>query len=174
MIAEACRLLLLLLALTLMPVVSASSKQTLNGDDFSLVGSGRLHWWGISIYDAALYAPAGGYRPERPHYLAITYLKDFSRKQLVDRTLAEIERLHGVRSDREAVLSELSAIFTDVSAGDRLFALHRPGEGVEFYSEERLLGRLDDATLAADFFSIWLDPDTSEPELRERLLGDLQ
>ena len=171
MIAKVYRLLLLMLALALTPVVSASFNQTLNGGNFSLVGSGRLHWWGFSIYDAALYAPGGTYIPEQPHYLEITYHRGFSREQLANRSLLEIERLHGERSDREAVLNELSAVFTDVSAGDRLVALHRPGEGVEFYMGERLLGRIQDAPLAAEFLSIWLDPGTSEPGLRERLLG---
>jgi len=169
---KAYRLLwVMMLSLALTPVASASFDQRRYGEQFSLVGSGRLQWWGIAIYDAALYAPGGGYRPEQPHYLEITYHRDFSRKQLADRSLTEIERLHGKRSDREALLHALSAILPDVRAGDRIVALHRPGEGVEFYYGERLIGRLDDALLAADFFSIWLDPDTSQPELRNRLLG---
>lgn len=138
---------------------------------FSLVGSGQLTWWGMTVYDAALFAPAGIYRPETLHLLEITYRFSFTQAQLASRTLEEIERLYGKRSDREAVLAQFRSVFPDVAPGDQITALHRPGEGADFYRGDAPLGWITDAALAAEFFSIWLHPATGEPGLRSQLLG---
>jgi len=156
---------------TLSPGLSANVDDPIGRGQFSMVGSGQLTWWGMTVYDAALYAPEGTYRPETPHSLEITYRFSFSREQLASRSLEEIERLHGKRSNREAVLEQFRSLFPDVAPGDRITALHRPGEGADFYRGDAPLGRIADAALAAEFFSIWLHPATVEPDLRSQLLG---
>jgi hypothetical protein len=164
-------LCVMLLLTTIPPALSANVDNPIGHGQFSMVGSGQLTWWGMTVYDAALYAPEGTYRPEHPHYLEITYRFSFTQEQLASRSLEEIERLHGKRSNREAVLAQFRSVFPDVAEGDRIVALHHPGKGVEFFRGEIALGRIDNATLAANFFSIWLDPETSKPDLRVRLLG---
>jgi hypothetical protein len=49
--------------------------------------------------------------------------------------------------------------------------VYRPGEGATFYQQDIETGRIDDA-LARSFFGVWLDPRTSEPTLRQALLGE--
>lgn len=44
-------------------------------------------------------------------------------------------------------------------------------KGVRFYAGERLTAEIDDLAFAQAFFSIWLDPATRAPALRQRLLG---
>lgn len=167
-----CRLLWTMLLLTAMSTgLSANVEKQIDRDQFSMVGSGQLTWWGMTVYDAALYAPEGNYRAETPHYLEITYRFSFSQEQLASRSLEEIERLYGKRSDREAALMQFRSVFPDVAPGDRITALHRPGEGADFYLGDAPLGRIADAALAAEFLSIWLHPATSEPGLRSQLLG---
>ena len=56
-------------------------------------------------------------------------------------------------------------------AGDRITGVHLPGEGARFFVNGRLQGELRDADFARLFFGIWLSPRTSEPALREALLG---
>jgi len=166
------RLLWAMLLLTAMSTgISANVEKRIDRDKFSLVGSGQLSWWGMTVYNAALFAPQGNYRPEEPHYLEITYRFSFSREQLASRSLEEIERLHGKHSDRDALLAQFRSIFPDVAQGDRITALHYPGRGAEFFLGEMPLGRIESAALAADFFAIWLGPATSEQDLRSRLLG---
>jgi hypothetical protein len=65
----------------------------------------------------------------------------------------------------------MEQIFPDVRAGDTLIGVYRPGAGAQFYHQERLVGQIDDPEFARAFFSIWLDPRTREPRLRERLIG---
>lgn len=138
---------------------------------FKLVGAGQLSWWGMLVYEARLFTPDGAYRPGEPHAIEITYSFRFSKEQLADRSLEEIERLFGKLANSKAVIAQLRSVLRDVSEGDRIVSVHYPGQGADFYSENRLLGRIEDADLAKAFFAIWLNPKTSEPELRTRLLG---
>jgi hypothetical protein len=135
------------------------------------VGGGVLTWFGITVYEASLYAEHGRYAPARPHALKIDYRLGFTARQLAERSLDEIERIHGEQADREDLVAVLQAVFRDVQAGDHLLGVHYPGRGADFYSAGRLLGRLERPRLAAMFFDIWLDSATSEPGLRRQLLG---
>ena len=166
------RLLLIWMLFTVMPsLLYASINRPIELAQFKLVGSGQLTWLGMKVYDARLYSPDGAYQPDLPHAIQITYRFSFSREQLAVKSLEEIERLHGRRMDREAVLQQLNAVFRDVSRGDQITGIHYPGQSADFYSGELFLGRIEDAPLAAAFFSIWLDPATREPDLRARMLG---
>ena len=50
----------------------------------------------------------------------------------------------------------------------------RPGESVTFFVNGRAAGELRDADFARRFFAIWLAPTTSEPRLRQQLIGAAQ
>lgn len=161
---------LLALLLWLLSPAAAASLRELPGAQ--LVGSGDLTWMGLSVYQASLHAPDGRYIPDRPHALKLLYDRNFSRERMAQRSLQEIEQIFGKQQEADQILQKLSSVFSDVSKGDYITGVHYPGEGAEFYGKQGLLGRLDDAELAAAFFAIWLSPKTSEPRLRSQLLGD--
>jgi hypothetical protein len=60
-----------------------------------------------------------------------------------------------------------------VKEGDHITGVYIPGQGAVFFHNDQRTGRLDQ-TLAQAFFSIWLDPKTSEPDLRTALIGEPQ
>ncbi len=62
-------------------------------------------------------------------------------------------------------------LFPDVAEGDALSGEHQPGVGARFARNGRPLGEVADPGFSRAFFSIWLDPRTSEPGLRAALLG---
>jgi hypothetical protein len=77
-------------------------------------------------------------------------------------------------SDHAAWLASLQALMPDVRAGERLIGVYQPGLGLQLWHDGaslRELGTAPDALMARVFMGIWLDPSTSEPELRQRLLG---
>lgn len=139
--------------------------------EFKMVGAGTLTWLGMRVYDAILLTPSGDYRPDQPHALKIDYGFRFSREQLARRSLEEIERIHGKWPDGDAVLQTLKGVFPDVAKGDQITGIHSPGTGAAFSGSKGPLGRIEDSELAAAFFSIWLSPSTSKPDLRAQLLG---
>jgi hypothetical protein len=58
-----------------------------------------------------------------------------------------------------------------VKKGDVLVGVSVPGKEARFYAADRFLATVPDAEFAKAFFDIWLSEKTSEPKLRQRLLG---
>ena len=63
----------------------------------------------------------------------------------------------GTEAQRIRWLQAMTALFPDVSAGQRLAGVNLPGRGAEFHLDGRLLGRIDDPAFGPAFFAIWLD-----------------
>jgi hypothetical protein len=169
--------LLLLLALSIVPLQAAAIAplpepvaQTAPG--LRPVGEGRLRWFGLHIYDAALWAKDASWSVDQTFALDIRYARSISGRRLLDTTLDEMRRLG---FDDEAALSRwaqaMSGVFPDVRRGERITGVNRPGEGVVFYHDGRATGFVRDVNFARAFFAIWLDPRTREPNLRESLIG---
>jgi len=126
--------------------------------------------FGFSIYRAQLWAPGGRYTPGEPFVLSLTYSREIARERLLDASLSQMQNLGVPLQDQPQWKGELERVLTDVKQGDTLTGIYRPGQGAEFFYQDKKLGALSDA-LALHFFSIWLDPRTSEPALRLALIG---
>jgi hypothetical protein len=68
-------------------------------------------------------------------------------------------------------LAAMTPAFPDVREGDRLTGLHRPGDGLHASSQRPLRGEWRDADVRAPVLRHLAGPQTSEPALREALLG---
>lgn len=142
--------------------------------DARRVGAGTFRWWGLRVYDVALWTADGRFDADRPHVLDLTYHVAVSRERFVDTSLDEMRRGAGTPPDAatlERWRAALADAFPDVAAGDRLAGLHRPGEGCRFYDARRERKRVDDAGFAAAFFGIWLGPRPRDAALQRALLG---
>ena len=108
----------------------------------------------------------------RPFALVVRYARALDGEAIAARSIEEIERLGaGTPVQRSGWAARLRAAIPDVEAGDQIAGVYRPGRGARFYRNGRLLGEIDDPAFAHAFFSIWLDPRTSVPELRAALIG---
>jgi hypothetical protein len=140
--------------------------------DFRLLGSGRMSWFGLQLYDVALWSPSARFDASQPFALALRYLRGFKGDRIAERSVAEIERLGlGDPAKRAKWGAEMKRVFPDVVPGDTLTGVYRPGVGAEFFHRDAPIGRIADPEFARAFFSIWLDERTREPKLRERLIG---
>lgn len=140
-----------------------------------LHGEARLRYFGLHVYDIRLWA-APPFSPERwaetPLALEIRYARSLDGRAIAERSLAEMVRQGELPADSaERWLAEMTRLFPDVQEGDRILGLKQPGIGATFYLNGRLRGEVRDAQFARRFFGIWLAPRTSEPGLRQRLLG---
>lgn len=140
----------------------------------ALAGTGRLTWFGLHVYDAALYAPA---RLElaRPAahslVLELTYARRLDGKGIAEASRDEIERLgFGTEAQRARWHEQMRRLFPDVEKGRRLAGVNMPGVGVRFYFDGQFLGSIDEPAFAQAFFAIWLDERTRLPQLRDSLL----
>ena len=140
-----------------------------------LHGAGRLTYFGLSIYDARLWAgerfSAAQFERE-PLALELQYARSLQGKLIAERSLVEMQRFGAVaEADAARWLVSMTQLFPNVTQGDRLTGLHRPGEAARFYFNGSLRGEVREPDFARRFFSIWLSPQTSEPKLRQALLG---
>jgi hypothetical protein len=134
------------------------------------VGQGVFKRFGWSIYEARLYATAGRFDAAQPYALSLTYERTIAGDRLVQSSLDEMRKLGKPVDQHSEWAAELSRVLPSVSKGVTLTGVYRPGEGATFYEQDKEIGQINDA-LARAFFAIWLDPRTSEPSLRQSLLG---
>ncbi len=138
-------------------------------------GQGRLRFLGLAIYDIVLWSPEAVQAArwsEQPLALALTYARSLKGRLIAERSIKEMERQGPLEAaSAERWLSGMSTAFPDVNEGDRLTGRHDPQEGARFWLNGKPVGDAFDANFSRRFFGIWLSPQTSEPALRQKLLG---
>ncbi|RYX93058.1 MAG: hypothetical protein EOO28_20150 [Comamonadaceae bacterium] len=140
-----------------------------------LVGKGRLTVWGFQVYDALLWA-LPGFRNDKiaaqPFALELAYLRAFDKEDIAERSIVEMRRAQAITdAQAQAWTAEMVRVLPNVKKGDRVVGVNRPGVGAQFFNNGKLGGEIRDPEFARLFFSIWLGPKTSEPELRSALLA---
>lgn len=138
-------------------------------------GEATLRFLGLQIYNARLWTPAPfdvSQLAAQPLVLELEYLRTFRAAAIADRSLVEMRRA-GTFTDEQARRwnAAMQRVFPDVKAGDRLTGIHQPGVGAAFLHNDRPVGTIEDPEFARLFFSIWLGPETSEPNMRRQLLA---
>jgi hypothetical protein len=145
-----------------------------------LQGQGRLRFMGLRVYDARLWAGASASAQaldattwaQQPLALEIEYARALDGALIAERSLQEIRRQGAIDTPTaERWQATLARLVPDVQAGDRLTALHQPGQPLRLYANGSLRGEMADLALAQRFMGIWLSAQTSEPALRLSLLG---
>jgi len=138
-------------------------------------GSARLRFWGFEVYDAQLWIDPG-FRTSRlgahPLALSLTYLRTLRGGAIAERSITEMRRQGPLSAEQEAQwLAEMTRVFPDVAANDRLTGLWQPGQGARFWFNAAPRGTIADDVFASRFFGIWLHEATSEPDMRRALLA---
>jgi hypothetical protein len=171
----------LVLAAALVFINSAASSQAVEPpvevelSQGRLLGTSRLTFWGFEVYNASLWSEPG-FKPsdmgQNRFALELRYLRSFKGADIAKRSIEEMRRI-GDFSDAQAQrwLKIMQSAFPDVSAGDRITGIHRPGQGARFLFNGRVTADVTDVEFARLFFGIWLSEKTSEPKMRLSLLG---
>jgi hypothetical protein len=140
-----------------------------------LLGEGKLKYFGLHIYDIRLWGEAAisGRDPEsKPLALELEYARALEGKAIAERSLKEMQGLDSIDAAlADKWLQQMRRIFPDVKKGDRVTGVQRPGEAARFFVNGQASGEVRDAEFTRLFFGIWLSPRTSQPKLREALLG---
>jgi hypothetical protein len=142
----------------------------------SVRGEGVLRFFGIKVYNARLWAPAKSLSrsisPADPFALELVYDLSVKGREIAERSTAEMRKIgYSNEAKLKAWGDEMLRIFPDIKKGESLIGVSIPGKGAKFYSRDKLIASADDPEFAKAFFDIWLSEKTSEPKLRERLLG---
>ncbi|MBC7939214.1 MAG: chalcone isomerase family protein [Chitinophagaceae bacterium] len=140
-----------------------------------LQGSGTLRYFGFRVYEARLWSgerAVGGDWSAAPLALELEYRRSLDGAQIAELSLTEMRRQGDIGSaDAERWLAAMRGWFPDVRPGDRLTAVLRSDRSVRIFFNGTPRGELRDPVFARLFIGIWLAPSTSQPALRESLLG---
>jgi len=143
-----------------------------NVDRPAAVGRGELHVLFWHAYDATRFAPEGVWDAGAPHALMLEYHVDLSGSDIADRSIEEM-RKQGFADEVKLAAwhSQMRSIFPNVSDGSQLIGAVNAKKESIFYLGDKEIGRVQDPDFARQFFGIWLNEKTSEPQLRKSLLG---
>jgi len=137
-------------------------------------GAATMRYWGLHIYDIRLWSPAPiqGDGSGQALALDLVYARSLVGEQIARRSIEEMRRVGSVDDGQAARwLAAMTRLFPDVRAQDRLTGIQLPGQGARFLFNGQPRGEVAEPEFARLFFGIWLSPRTSEPRLREQLLG---
>jgi len=138
-----------------------------------LQGGGELKFLGFAVYDGWYWSPVRGFSLEHPLALDLHYKRNLDGHAIAARSVDEIAKLGlGTPEQRSRWGEAMRRLFPDVAKGDRLTGISLPPGTARFYHNGRPIGEIEDREFARAFFGIWLDPRTSRPEYRRRLLGE--
>jgi len=136
-------------------------------------GGGEMRVFGLAVYDGWYWAASTDYSIALPFALDFHYARALEGARIAERSVDEIEKLgFGTAEQRLRWGGAMRSIFPSVAKGDRLTGVNLPGHGVAFFHNGRTIGDIADPTFAKAFFGIWLDPRTSRPDFRRKLLGE--
>jgi hypothetical protein len=148
---------------------------TKNWSNFELVGQTTLRRYGFEVYDSSFWVlgdKASDYLINNTCALSITYTRKIRAQQLLSSTKKEWEHLGFVgKYPLDAWLTILSNIWPDVDKGDQLVIVATPEGKSIFYSNNQVLGTIDDPDFGNAFLSIWLSEKSRYKQNRRELLG---
>ena len=141
--------------------------------ELKALGGGMLRFMGFQVYNVYLWTPAGAsFDRSKPYALDLQYLRTFTAKKLAERS---IDEMRGQGTGSEAVypkwLGEMERLFADVKEGDRLTGVVTPTKTSKFFFNGAYRGEVIDPAFADAFFGIWLSEKSSQPRVRNLLLG---
>ncbi len=165
--------LTLILFLPALPLRAEPAPEYITGyvENPTLIGKGTLSFLWMDVYDARLWAGGNQWSEEAPFALQLAYQLDLKGEDIADRTMDELAHIGISQENQSAWRDDVFTLFPNVSDGDTLTGIYLPEEGAVFYKNSVEVSRISNPELARAFFRIWLSERTSEPSLRQQLLG---
>lgn len=136
------------------------------------VGAATLRYLLFDVYQATLFAKDGRLSPGQPFALSLDYLRNLKGDAIAKRS---IEEIRGQGFDDEAALArwgeKLKQIIPDVSKGTNITGVYDAEKVTRFYRDGKAIGQIKEPEFGVRFFDIWLGQKSSQPKLRDQLIG---
>ena len=153
------------------PPLSSAAKSGM--PELKALGGGLLRVFGFQVYNVYLWTPGGAaFDRSKPYVLDLQYLRTFTAKKLAERSIDEM-RGQGLGDDTvyPKWLAEMERVFADVKEGDRLTGVVTATKTSKFFFNGTFRGEVLDPAFVDAFFGIWLNEKSSQPRMRNLLLG---
>ena len=136
------------------------------------VGSGHLSVMFIPVFDATLYAPQGHFNATAPYALRLDYLHSFKGSEIARNGVDEMRKQGVSAANLKTWGDRMAAIFPNVGPGSALIGVRdASGHALFFNKSGQQIGTVQDPAFTQHFFDIWLGAKSSQPKLRNQLLG---
>lgn len=143
-----------------------------NSAELKLVGQAQMRWLMFPLYRVSLKTADGRYQENRyPQMIDILYLRSIDKQDLLTATDNEWNRLGISLAKRQLWISQLGKLWPAIKRGDRLAFQVNPGGDNYFVYNGKKIGGIADKQFGRSFLDIWLSPNTSQPAIRQRLIG---
>ncbi len=143
--------------------------------DAEIVASGRLTVFLFDVYDASFYTVGGKRQVIPPYALKLVYLRDIKGEKIADQSAEEIRNQNLVDEVTLADWhSQMRNIFPDVKKGDNITGVYKKPTECSFYKNDSFIGQMNNKQFCDAFFDIWFGEKTSQPGLRNKLIGQRQ
>lgn len=148
-----------------------STPQQLDKGAMQLVGKAQFSVLFWDIYESNLYTASGEFEGITPPLVfEINYQRNISKQELIERTREQWQELGLLITQYEHFISPLNSLWPDIKQGDTL-AIKVAKDHSLFYFNNVYIGKIEDEKFAMIFLDIWLSKNTSQPKLRNQLLG---
>jgi len=149
-------------------------KQIVSENTFKKVGTAKFTYLLWDIYESELMTTSGKFtfNDQQQLLYKVTYLRDIKASDLIQETKKQWQHLGVKKEVYQPYLSNLKSIWPDIQEGDSLTLFYNKDSSA-FYYNNGFIGEYKDQQFAKLFLDIWLSPNTSEPQLRKKLLGEL-
>ncbi len=140
----------------------------------NLIGQYDLKVYSFNVYNIKLFSEDQKFSYQKKFAIEIIYKINFSKENLVKRTIQEIARIQNISNKNELIVyeGEFNKIFLDVKKGDSKVAIFSPQKGVDLFLNHHLVGSINDLKLARYFVDIWLSKNSSYPQMTSTILGE--
>jgi hypothetical protein len=137
-----------------------------------MVATGRLTVFLFDVYDASLYTVNGKRQVVPPYALKLAYLRDIKGEKIADQSTEEIRNQKQVDEVTLADWhSQMRNIFPNVKKGDHITGIYKSPSECAFYKNDSPIGQINNKQFCTAFFNIWFGENTSQPALRNQLIG---
>ncbi len=154
------------------PLPRPLAAYTADGRALSQRGAAVMRFFGLKVYDIRLWSVSTQHRDDDLFALELVYDLSLKGSDVAKRSADEMRKIGYTDETKLARWTEaMMRVFPDIKQGDSLIGVSVPGKEARFYSKDKFIAAVPDPEFAKAFFGIWLSEKTSEPRLRERLLG---
>ena len=141
-------------------------------DRADIAGAATVRWLGFRAFDAVLVTPNGApYDRGKQAALELQYAVSFSQDDLMNSTMAELDRLEGTQQDHPTIQQKLRNCFKRVGPEDKFLAIGPQVNRIELFRNGVRTCTVSHANIRARFLDIWLSPNSRFPSLSRKLRG---
>lgn len=137
-----------------------------------LIGAAEFKVLFLKVYRISLWSEEPEFSYDKKFAIHLLYKMNLTRKELIQRSMDELEKLHPLTNDEEQnYRKQLRSVFCSVKKGDQKVAIFLPHDGFKMFYNNKFIGKISDPKLARFFSDIWLDEKGSYPKVTKAILG---